>query len=68
MITISSAGDTITIEPIDECVIIRRAMAGPDGRQWTWRLDGATSRLVSDALADCCELLEGQSNDHTSEL
>lgn len=58
MITIESGGDVVQLEVVDECVIIRRALAGSDGRQWTWRIDGPTSRLISDALADCCDIIE----------
>lgn len=58
MITIESAGDTITLQPVDQSIVIRRAIAGSDGQQFVWRLDATTSRLISDGLNDLCDLIE----------
>ncbi|MGV9797321.1 hypothetical protein ACWDTP_04580 [Mycobacterium sp. NPDC003449] len=58
MNTISSASDVITIEVIDEYIVIRRAMGGPDG-QWTWRLDIATAQALCDHVNDLLDTYTG---------
>lgn len=52
IVTIESAGDTITLQPVDQSIVIRRAIAGSDGQQFVWRIDVVTAQIIADHLND----------------